>query len=506
VARRVTSPAIVDVRDGRESLRICVLGAGHVGLVTAAGMSAVGHNVTAYDVDRERIGTLRAGGVPFFEPWLEEVLEIGRRSGCLTFHDEPAPALSGADLVFICVDTSARPDGGVNLTAVTAAALTVARHASDHAVLVIRSTAPVGTADYVRSIVAEERGVELEVVANPEFLAEGTAVRDFLTPDRVVVGSWSSSGVDILSRAYAPIVGRGLPADLPPEISERAGPADVPFMATDPPTAELTKYAANAFLAMRVSFINEIAAIAEEVGADVQDIARGVGLDHRIGPHFLRAGLGWGGSCFPKDILALQGIAKTYGLNARMLSAANEVNASQHAWVIRKLRSHMKTLFGRRVGLLGLTFKPQTDDLRHAPAIEIASSLTALNVRVRGFDPAVVELPPDTAELIELAPDPITLARGLDALVLVTEWPEFAALDLRSLRDQMRYPLLLDGRNFLDPEAVRAAGLHYIGVGRGAWLRSSALSIDGDGHGVPLRDVDPRVDDRPVVVARRGAS
>ncbi|HYU57558.1 MAG TPA: UDP-glucose/GDP-mannose dehydrogenase family protein [Actinomycetota bacterium] len=448
-------------------MRIAIVGAGHVGLVSGACFAAVGHDVVALDVDRERVAMLEAGEAPFYEPGLAELLAASRASGRLRFTADPAQGLAGAELAFVCVATPNDARGHVDLSAVVAAARTVARHGEPEAVLVNRSTAPVGTARFLRSLVEEEREGEVLVAVNPEFLAEGSGVRDFLFPDRIVIGAWEPRAAERLHAAYAPIVAGDVPDGLPDGIAptqRRAGP--VPLVETNPPTAELIKYATNAFLAMKISFINEMAGIAEEVGGDVTEVSRAVGLDRRIGPRFLRAGIGWGGSCFPKDIEALQGMAATHGLEARLLKAANDVNADQHRWVIRKLQRHLKTLVGRRVAMLGLAFKPDTDDVRNAPALEIAHELARSSVRVRAYDPVVKAIPEELDGSIELVADPISAARGAEAVVLVTEWPEFRGLDLEALGAVMRERLLLDGRNYLDPEAVRAAGFTYVGVGR----------------------------------------
>lgn len=457
---------------------IAFIGAGHVGLVSAACMAACGHRVRVYDVDSARTSELREGAVPFYEPGLGEILRSGRSSGLLSFHDRPEEAIPLAELSFICVGTLNGPDGGVDLSGVVSATVAVAEHARPGSVLVNRSTSPVGTADYIRSLLAEG-GADVAVAVNPEFLAEGTAVRDFLVPDRLVVGAWDEAAIERVMAAFAPIVERRALPRVPEEIQRAMRDATdrTPVVTSTPPTAELTKYAANAFLAVKISFINEIASVAEQVGADVADIATAVGLDHRIGPHFLRAGIGWGGSCFPKDILALQGLAETYGLKGLMLRAANDVNHEQRHWVTRQLQRHLKTLHGRRVGLLGLAFKPDTDDLRNAPALEIAEELARLNMRVRAYDPVVRALPSEQAEFVELARDATEAAREADALVLVTDWPEFQDLDLGTLRAQMRTPLLLDGRNQLAPESARRAGFRYVGVGRSehdAWLPGSS--------------------------------
>jgi UDPglucose 6-dehydrogenase len=449
-------------------LRISVVGAGHVGMASGGCFAALGHQVRVLDVDRRKIERLSAGELPFYEPGLAEVLARIGSAGSITFHWEPEEAVAGSQIVFLCVNTPNDDQGRVDLSALVGATRSVAPHLSEGAVLVNRSTAPVGTAEYIRTLLREGRQDELvKVAVNPEFLAEGTAVRDFLAPDRIVIGAWDESDVGSLLLAYRPIVERQLPGWL----GELVGPfpegtEPVPVVIAEPPTAELIKYAANAFLAVRISFINEMGQIAEEVGADVVRVAEGIGYDRRIGPHFLRAGIGWGGSCFPKDIEALQGMAETRGVSAKILRAANEVNSEQRGWIVRKLQQHLKTLVGKRVALLGLAFKPNTDDLRSSPAVEVAAQLSALSMRVTAFDPMVKELPPDLEGIVELAPDPVSAAQDAEALVVVTEWPQFGQLDLAALHSVMRVPLLLDGRNLLDPDAARAAGFTYAGVGR----------------------------------------
>jgi UDPglucose 6-dehydrogenase len=460
-------------------MRIAVIGAGHVGTVCGACLSALDHDVTVIDVNEERIAALRAGRTPFVEPGLAELIGRGRDRGNLTFSIDDDD-LATSEVVFLCVNTDNTPGGSVDLGPLEAAVGRVARAAGGSTILVNRSTAPVGTAEYVRALTEELRGAPMDVAVNPEFLAEGTAVRDFLAPDRILVGAFEETSAEALRRIYRPILERRLPEDT----AALAGPAvrdEIPFLVTDPASAELAKYAANSMLAVKISFINEIAEFAEELGADVTKVAEAVGLDRRIGAHFLRAGIGWGGSCFPKDIVALQGIAQTRGLSARILRAAHDVNADQRTWAIRRLQASFKTLFGRRVGLLGLAFKPNTDDLRSAPALEIAEQLALANVHVRAFDP-VVKTVPGYEDTIEIADDLVSLATGADALIVVTEWPEFREMDLATLRDVMRTPLILDGRNALDPEAVRAAGFAYLGVGRAA---PGVLATAPDGSAAP---------------------
>jgi nucleotide sugar dehydrogenase len=444
-------------------MRIAIIGAGHVGLVGAACFANMGTPVRVHDIDHDRIAALRAGYVPLVEPHLDELLHAATERGLITFDTDAAQAVGDADVIFLCVNTSSGVDGEVDLSSVVDAARNVTAYARDGAVMVNRSTAPVGTARYLRAMVAERRPGTLGVAVNPEFLAEGTAVRDFLLPDRIVIGAWDVGVVDRLVELYEPILqGAGGAA-----LGENGGRHDaVPLVVSTPSTAELAKYAANAFLAIKISFINEIASIAEELGADIEEVARVVGLDRRIGPHFLRAGVGWGGYCFPKDIVALQGMAETHGVAARMLRAANEVNEEQRMWVLKRLQRHLRTLFGQRIVLLGLSFKPHTDDLRNAPALEIASRLIRAGAEIIAYDPAVRSLPDDVSEHVQIASDAMTAVRNADAVVLVTDWPEFTQLDLGAVAASMRGNLLLDGRNQLDPATARRAGLVYVGVGR----------------------------------------
>jgi UDPglucose 6-dehydrogenase len=459
--------------------------------VSAACLSVIGHTVRVLDVNADLVDALNAGACPFYEPGLDALLARARADNRLVFGTDPKSALSDADVVFLCVGTPNRPDGQVDLGAVMAAVDAASEHVDDGTLVANRSTCPVGTADYIRAILEERRGDAVRVAVNPEFLAEGRAVDDFMSPDRLVVGSWTESDRDLLLAVYEPIISRRVPdfaqadssdaigsagsgtrATAPPSVELGFPPSgagessQIPVIVTEPRTAELIKYASNAFLATKISFINEIASIAEELGGDVTEIQKALGLDRRIGPHFLRAGIGWGGSCFPKDIVALQGMAEVRGLDARIVRAANEVNQQQHRWVVRKLQRHLKTLVGRRVALLGLAFKPHTDDLRDARAVELAIELASQNVRVRAYDPAVNELPAHLQDRIELRVDVFSAADRAEAIVLVTEWPEFAEIDFTQLKKVMREPLLLDGRNFFDPVAVRKAGFIYEGVGR----------------------------------------
>jgi UDPglucose 6-dehydrogenase len=456
-------------------LKISVVGVGHVGLVASACLASVGHRVRAFDIDEEAIRGLAAGEVSFFEPGLSDLIEDAVRVGRLSFHASSAEAFQDASLVFLCVDTPNGEDRRPDLSSLLAATVNTLEHVGDDSVIINRCTAPVGTAERLRALAEEGRQGAVSVAVNPEFLSEGTAVRDFIAPDRIVIGAWDDRTRMRVRAAYEPIVSRKLPDRVPEDIRTWVArqPGDVPVVLTSAQTAELTKYAANAFLATKISFVNELAGVAEELGADITAITQAMGLDRRIGPEFLRAGIGWGGSCFPKDIAALEGMARARGIPMRMLRAANDVNADQPGRVIRRLQAHLGDLAGRRVCLLGLAFKANTDDLRNAPALELAAELEWLGVEVSAFDPVVSQLPPPLDGFIEVGRDVLAAAAGADAIILVTEWPEFAHIDLEILRASMRYPLLIDGRNLLDPERAAAAGWIYVGVGR------SSLQADG---------------------------
>jgi UDPglucose 6-dehydrogenase len=448
-------------------VEITVVGVGHVGLVTAACLAEAGHQVRGLDRDRALIERVAAGETPFVEPGLQELLAETVAAGCISFHTDPGEAVPGSDLILLCVNTPSLADGRIDLGPLIAAAPAMAALAGPGVGFVTRSTAPVGTASYLRMLAEEQRGEPVPFTVNPEFLSEGTAIRDFVAPDRVVVGAWHEYEAAPLLAAYEPILSLRLADRLFGSADdERLRRDRVPVVITDPATAELIKYVANAFLAVKISFINEIASISSELGADIVQVAEALGMDRRIGPYFLKAGIGWGGSCFPKDILALRGIAETRGVTTRMLEAANAVNDDQRHWVVRQIERHLKTPAGRRIALLGLSFKPHTDDIREAPALESAAELARRDARVCAVDPVVKALPDMYRGSVEHASDPITLARGADALVLVTDWPEFADLDLHEIRGVMRHALLIDGRNFFNPAEVRDAGFTYVAVGR----------------------------------------
>src|SRR5438309_2464190 len=419
---------------------IGILGAGWVGLVTGACFAELGHEVIVRDVVPERIDALRAGRMPFHEQDLPEVLERNRERLRFTLD---AGELADADVLFICVQTPPTYSGDADLSFVWSALDDLPR-GDRRQILVMKSTVPVGTGEKVRAALEARWLTHVGYVSNPEFLSEGRAVHDFLAPDRIVVGSFEPDDAAAVEALY--------------------GSIEAPVVRTDVASAEMIKLAANAFLMTRISFINEIANVCEAVGADVVEVAKGVGLDHRLGPHFLRAGIGYGGSCFPKDSLALKQLASNSGYHFHLLSAVIEVNELQKRRVVQKLQKHLGKLRGKKIALLGLAFKAGTDDMREAPSLVLASRLLAEGAEVRAWDP--VARPGDLMKGAVLYDSVLEAVEGTDAAVIVTEWDELRGLASNEVRDAMTRPLILDGRNLLDPAETRAAGFAYEGIGR----------------------------------------
>jgi UDPglucose 6-dehydrogenase len=420
---------------------IGVIGTGYVGLVTAAGFAELGSDVHCIDIDAEKIRGLRAGRMPIWEPGLEQL--VARNRDRMHFSTDIGDALEHARLLFVAVGTPPTYSGDADLSAVQA--VVDAMPPSDRHALVMKSTVPVGTGDTIKRAFAEA-GKGFRYVSCPEFLKEGSAVRDFLQPDRVVVGDDGDWAGDAVVELYAPL--------------------EAPLVRTDVRSAEMVKLASNAFLATKISFINEIANVCEETGADVVEVARGMGLDDRIGPKFLQAGIGFGGSCFPKDVTALKQLAGNSGYHFQLLNAVIEVNELQKRRVIAKLQKHLGGLVEKEIALLGLAFKPNTDDMREASSLVLSARLQAAGSRVRAYDPVAEEEARKLLLGVDFKGSAAEAVAGADAVVLVTEWPEFAELDLAEVASTMRGDLLVDGRNLLDPDAVRAAGLVYEGIGR----------------------------------------
>jgi UDPglucose 6-dehydrogenase len=420
---------------------IAVIGTGYVGLVTAAGFAELGSEVFCVDVDEQKVARLLAGEVPIYEPGLDESLAANRDE--IHFSTDLEPALEGARLLFVCVGTPSTYSGDADLSAVRA--VVDAMPASDRHALVMKSTVPPGTgASIKRDLAAHDKG--LAYVSCPEFLREGSALSDFRAPDRVVIGDDRDWAGEAVLDLYSVI--------------------DAPVVRTDIVSAEMVKLASNAFLSTKISFINEIANVCEETGADVTEVARGMGLDPRIGPSFLQAGIGYGGSCFPKDVNALKQLAGNTGYHFQLLNSVIEVNELQKRRVVAKLQKHLGELVGKRITLLGLAFKPETDDMREASSLVLAGRLHAEGADVRAYDPVAEDQARELMPGVEFATSTLDALDGADACVLVTEWAEFGELDWSAVAERMAGRLVVDGRNALDPDAVKAAGLLYEGIGR----------------------------------------
>lgn len=431
--------------------KICVVGTGYVGLVTGTCFADLGNQVTCLDIDESRIEKLHQGIMPIYEPGLQQLVAQNVRAGRLTFTTDFNEAYKDAEFIFIAVGTPSGDEGEADLQYVRSAAESIADWVHHPVVVVNKSTVPVGTGDWVADIIKKRSGgqqLEFSVVSNPEFLREGSAINDFMNPDRVVLGSTNRDAANKVAQLY---------------LSLRC-----PIVITDLRTAEMIKYASNAFLATRISFINEIANMCEEMGADVVEVSRGMGLDKRIGLSFLDAGLGWGGSCFPKDVKALAHMAVLHGTHPQLLQAVMEINRNQRRRVIFKLRRLLGTIDEKVVGILGLSFKPNTDDIRDAPALEIIHLLQNEGATIRAYDPQAMENAARELKRVVLCSNPYEMAEGADALVLATEWNEFKQLDFERIRGLMRQPILIDGRNAWDGERLRKLGFNYMGVGRGA--------------------------------------
>jgi UDPglucose 6-dehydrogenase len=427
---------------------VCVVGSGYVGLVTGACLAQLGHSVVCLDIDHQRVSQLRRGIAPFHEPGLPELLAEVVAAGRLSFTDRYAEAIPGAQFIFIAVNTPAGAEGQADLMAVRAAVHDLAPLLEPHAILVNKSTVPIGTGDLVAALVRQHTDVPFSVVSNPEFLREGCALHDFRNPDRLVLGSQDRDAAEQVRALYDGIC--------------------CPTITTDIRTAEMIKYASNAFLATRISFVNEIAAVCERLGADVKDVAAGMGLDARIGRHFLDAGIGWGGSCFPKDVRALIHMAASSGSHPQLLRAVVAINRDQRLTAVQKLSALLGTLEGRTIAVLGLSFKPDTDDLRNSPALEVIDVLRHEGCKIRAYDP--VAMPRAAAPLdssVTLRRSAYEAAEDADGLVLATDWREFRDLDLDRLQAAMRIPVFVDGRNLFDPADMRARGFLYAGIGRG---------------------------------------
>lgn len=464
-------------------MRVCVIGTGYVGLVTGACLAHIGHHVICVDNNEEKVKLMKSGQSPIYEPGLSEIMQGASQAGLLEFTSDLAAGVAHGEILFIAVGTPALPNGESDTRYVEAVARGIGSNLNGgYKVIVNKSTVPIGSGDWVKMIVLDgvaerqkslvgaggvppeaeetaEVSADFEVVSNPEFLREGSAIYDTFNPDRIVLGSNSHRAIAMMKELYAPIVER--------KVADDKSLPQVPVLVTDVSSAEMVKYAANAFLATKISFINEVANICDRVGADVTQVAKGIGLDSRIGSKFLQAGIGWGGSCFPKDVSALIHTADDYGYEAQLLKAAVSVNDRQRVIAIEKLQQELKILKGKTVGLLGLTFKPDTDDLRDAPALNLIEQLNRLGAKVKAYDPIISQTGMRhglSGVIVET--DPERLADGCDALVVITDWEQFRKLDYAKMAKLMNNPVMIDGRNFLNKETLESAGFRFLGIGR----------------------------------------
>ena len=432
-------------------MHIAVIGTGYVGLVTGACFAEFGVDVTCVDIDATKIARLIAGEMPIYEPGLEQLVTKNMQSGRLLFTTDLKQAVEQALVVFLAVGTPPKSDGSPDLSFVESAARSVAEHMNGYKVIVTKSTVPIGTGEYLRKLIRQhlKSNLNFGIVSNPEFLREGAAINDFMRPDRVVVGSRDDEAVAIMRDLYRPLY-----------------LIEVPFVVTSLEAAELTKYAANAFLATKISFINEIANLCESIGCDVHDVARAIGMDRRIGNKFLHPGPGFGGSCFPKDTQALASVAREFGRESLIVDAVIEVNRRQRQAMIPKIEKLLGEVNGKTVAILGLAFKPETDDMREAPAIDIISGLLERGATIRAYDPVAMSEAAKVLPKVSFADDEYEAVTNADALVFMTEWNQFRALDMGRVRDLMRSPRIADLRNIYDPADMRELGFEYVGVGR----------------------------------------
>ena len=428
---------------------ICVVGTGYVGLVNATCFADLGNNVVTVDIDAKKITDLKNGIMPIYEPGLKEMVERNVEAGRLHFTTSYEEGLKDTEFVFICVGTPEGVDGEADLKYVRTAAETIAETMEHPLIIINKSTVPVGTGDWVSDIVRKNQPepIEFAVVSCPEFLREGSAVADFVHPDRTVLGSLDRKAAEAVAQLYLPL---------------RA-----PIVMTDLRTAEMIKYASNAFLATRISFINEISIICEKLGADVMEVAQGMGFDKRIGHHFLQAGIGYGGSCFPKDVAALAYMAQTHGMHPQLLGAVMDINNFQRRQALLKLVELLGSMHDRNIGLLGLAFKENTDDIRESPAMSIARQLVSMGAVVRAYDPVAMPNAAEEMPQLQLCGTPYEVAVDADALVVATPWNEFKQLDMHRIRNSMRQPIVIDGRNMYEPIKMREMGFTYRGIGRG---------------------------------------
>ena len=452
-------------------MKVCVIGTGYVGLVTGVCLAEIGHNVICVDKDESKINMLLNGKMPIYEPGLDKLVEKNVKKKNLIFSKDVESAIKSQDIIFICVGTPPLPDGNADLQQVEEVAKVIGNNLNDYKIIVNKSTVPIGSGDWVSMIINDNTNnsqvksdTTFDVVSNPEFLREGTAISDTFFPDRIVLGSSSKSAIGTMKKLYEPVISQKF--DLMDISFDPKNSRSIPIVETDLVSAEMIKYAANSFLATKISYINEIANICEKAGADVNMIAYGIGLDNRIGTKFLNAGIGWGGSCFPKDVLALTKIAAEYGLATQLLNSVVNVNNQQRLKVVQKVQETLKIIKGKSIGVLGISFKPNTDDTRDSPPITIMNNLVNLGAKVKAYDPIVKNTPETLNSKVLICDSVEDIFRDSDLAILATEWEEFKDLNYKENGKLMKDMNFIDGRNFLDKEEMIGYGFNYLGIGR----------------------------------------
>jgi UDPglucose 6-dehydrogenase len=447
-------------------MKVCVIGTGYVGLVTGVCLAEIGHDVICVDKDEEKISFLKKGRVPIFEKGLEELVKKNINSGKLIFNSDTSQGVKDGEIIFICVGTPPLPSGKPNLAAIDDVARMIGKSLNGYKIILNKSTVPIGSAKRIKKIIKENQdqdngNYEFDIVSNPEFLKEGEAVKDAFFPERIVIGSNSGKAIDIMKKLYESIINQDFDY-AKKNINKKQ---KVPVLITDSTSSELIKYASNAFLATKISFVNEIANICERIGANILDVTYGMGLDDRIGSRFMKAGIGWGGSCFPKDVRALSYTAEEYGSQASILNAVIQVNNQQRFKIIQKAMDLLGIIDDKVIGVLGLSFKPNTNDTREAPSITVANKFMELGAEVRVYDPIVKNYPDNLDEGAIFAKDPYEALKGANLMVLVTEWDEFLELDFERIKSLLISPNIIDGRNFLDKKKLQDIGFKYLGIG-----------------------------------------
>ncbi|MCL4415475.1 MAG: UDP-glucose/GDP-mannose dehydrogenase family protein [Actinobacteria bacterium] len=452
-------------------MKVCVIGTGYVGLVTGVCLAEIEHNVICVDKDENKINMLLNGKMPIYEPGLDKLVEKNVKKKNLIFSSDVESAIKSQDIIFICVGTPPLPDGSADLQQVEEVAKVIGNNLNEYKIIVNKSTVPIGSDRKSTMIINDSNNnpqvksdIAFDVVSNPEFLREGTAISDTFFPDRIVLGSTSKSAIDTMKKLYEPIISQKF--DLMDISFDPKNSQSIPIIETDLVSAEMIKYAANSFLATKISYINEIANICEKAGADVNVVAHGIGLDSRIGTKFLNAGIGWGGSCFPKDVLALTKIAAEYGLSTQLLNSVVNVNNQQRLKVVQKVQETLKIVKGKSIGMLGISFKPNTDDTRDAPPITIMNNLVNLGAKVKAYDPIVKKIPETLNSKVLICASTEDIFRDSDLVILATEWEDFKDLNYKENGKLMKDMNFIDGRNFLDKEKMIRCGFNYLGIGR----------------------------------------